>query len=131
VPKNVLNPNQLAMFMSAKEITQRYSPHDGDREETMRGEEDDYQVWRRKAAEAVTGNYLGEDHTDPAPIAQSIDREGVHEPVNILEDEHSVSTGKPVIADGHHRIGYSLYTKPDRYLPVRHFADQRSLWEYQ
>lgn len=118
------------MFMTPREIASQFSPHDADREDTMRGEEDDFQVWRRKAKEAVTGDYMESSNMDPVPLAPQLEAEGMKNPINLMHGERSLQTGRPMLGDGHHRLGYSLYTKPDSLVPVEHYEDEESMMDH-
>lgn len=110
---------QLPMFMSARQITTKYEPLVGDREPTMRGQESDEQVWRRKAVEM----------SKEPDFARALDANEVSAPIP-LTHEANYGGKKPMVAGGHHRIAYNLYRHPDRLLPVVHHEDtHQAFWE--
>jgi hypothetical protein len=119
---------QLPMFMSAREIMDRYQPLDGDRDavlgETDERLEDDGELYARKYDEA--------ENTYPdwdVSLKDSILQHGVKNPVSLQADDYHVgSQDKPEILGGHHRVAVMGEHKPDTLMPVEHFESQ---WQAQ
>jgi len=99
-----INPNQLKMFMSAREIaatfrqneTQMTKPSDVDRDV----------VAQQKLRTAGRNG-----------LAASIAKDGVKKPVDILHNEYGTK-----LINGHHRFSVSLDIAPDRMIPVMHHS---------
>lgn len=99
-----LNPNQLKMFMSAREIaattqqneTQMTKPSDVNRD-----------VVAQQKLRTARRNGL----------ADSIAEEGVKKPIDIIHNEYGTK-----LINGHHRFSVSLDIAPDRMIPVMHHS---------
>ena len=99
-----LQPMQLQMFMSAREIKSQYKtnpaePQDGESEEDM---------WYRKNYESWERN-----------ITPSVKKFGVKEPVRLADN-------RGLIADGYHRVAASEEVDADRLMPVIHHDTLRA-----
>jgi hypothetical protein len=116
---NNLNPDQLQMFMTGKEIKAQYDPNPGDykaldHDYTMdesgtvdgaSGVPNPDKLWARKSAEAEGNGLKG-----------VLLRDGVQDEVNVY---HPTSdTG--YIGNGHHRVAVMAAHGGDRLLPVLH-----------
>lgn len=101
--------------------------------------------WARKAHEAKTGTRAeiedmiesegGSDYLrstdygqellgmreDYKPIAESIDKEGVRDPVSLAKQGN-----EPEVLGGHHRVAHMYATNPDKLMPVYHTSDSWS-----
>ena len=111
-----MRPEQLKMFMSAREITDRFQPSDWDRdkirdpEHGMRPETDE-EVMYRKLTESKSYDF--------GNIHPSIAAEGVHTPVHLSHQFGEAqrrgagppSQGRPQIGEGHHRVAASMDTR--------------------
>lgn len=103
-PDQFGEPEQLRMFMSAREIHSGFAP--GDRRGEM-GPGADARIWARK---------LGEARDDG--LVASVRSAGVQKPVELLHSEQAV-------IDGHHRVAAAMNTNPDQLVPVIHHARER------
>lgn len=99
-----IQPKQLKMFMSAREIKSEYdtNPH-----EPQDGESVD-DMWYRKNYESWERN-----------ITPSVMKFGVQEPVRLAEN-------KGLIADGYHRVAASESVDRDQLMPVLHHDTVRA-----
>lgn len=98
------NPNQLKMFMTAREIMDEYEPIGGD----YIGGETTEELWERKADEAEANGLL-----------DSIKKFGVQVPVSL---DHE---GKEVMG-GHHRIAAQHRLNPDQFIPINYETNPRT-----
>lgn len=99
-----VNPNQLRLFMTPREIMSEYEPASGD---YMVGE-DTRDVWKRKEREArISG------------MTRSIREKGVQVPVSLHPDWNE-------IMGGHHRIAAAYSVDPDSVIPVTY---DESSWD--
>lgn len=98
MPRKKENPNQLKMFMTAREIISEYKPLEGD----YINEETADELWERKANESETNGLL-----------ESIRKHGVQIPVSL---DHA---DKEVLG-GHHRIAAQYRLNPDQFMPVNY-----------
>ena len=130
-----LRPEQLKMFMTAREIADRFQPSDWDRDKVRDPEhgmrpETDEEVMSRKLTESKSYDF--------GNIYPSIAAEGVHTPVHLSHQFGEVqrrgpgapSQGKPQIGEGHHRVAVSMDTDPDRLIPVMHHESMDALGNY-
>ena len=130
-----LQPEQLSMFMTAREISERYTPLSGDRR-TKYGKtsgmqnltptfESNENFWGRKYKEATRPN------KKRSAILSSVRAGGIEKPVHLLEGENTSTVwgqrlpeemrGPKMVGGGHHRIATELHEHPDeRYIPVVH-----------
>jgi hypothetical protein len=97
-----LQPQQLAMFMTPREILKDYSPGDA----SAYGSEG--AMWARTRARADE-----EDDVPHGSLTNNIRANGVTEPIELT---HSPRT----MADGHHRMSVARDVAPDRLVPVIH-----------
>jgi hypothetical protein len=102
-----LQPEQLKMFMSANEIMGSHKPNPADFEDDASDEEG----WERKSAEAMESG-----------VYESIEREGVRDPVNLYTKYPDKTTPKREqrIGNGHHRVAVMNDLDPDELMPVLH-----------
>lgn len=92
------NPNQLKLFMTAKEIVDEFEPIDGDYLEDETTDE----LWDRKALEAEDNGLM-----------DSIQEHGVQIPVSLHPwNQH--------ITGGHHRIAAQYKLNPHQFIPVNY-----------
>ena len=119
------DPEQLKMFMSAREVRASYQASDWDRMKTHpQGEpsrmETDDEVYDRKLVESRSKDW--------GYLHKSIAAEGVHRPVHL--SAQFGSQGKPEVGEGHHRVAAAMDIDPDRLMPVLHHEDMGSLANY-
>ena len=119
------DPEQLKMFMSAREIRAGYQGSDYDRQKTYpSGEpsrlETDDELFDRKTVESTTKDWDN--------LYGRIADEGVTHPVHL--SHQFGSQGKKQIGEGHHRIAASEHIDPDRLMPVLHHEDVRAVGDY-
>lgn len=129
----VVNPAQLKLFMSAREIDEQFQPPGEDYKVTMprpekmgayqRGEidrtelyagtrETTEQVWERKRNDWAV---MKEGKLVNEPIGSI---------VNPIPLTHSIgSEGKPKLGGGSHRVAVKLAQAPDELMPVLHYTD--------
>lgn len=93
-------PEQLRMFMSAREIHRDFTP--GDRVGGGYGPKADARIWNKKLQEAKD---VGLD--------TSVRQYGVQEPVDLVHSDRAV-------LDGHHRVAAAVHTGADQLVPVLH-----------
>lgn len=108
MPRKKENPNQLKMFMTAREIVGEYKPWEGD----YINDESAEDLWERKANESETNGLL-----------ESIREHGVQIPVSL---DHA---GKQVVG-GHHRIAAQHRLNPDQFIPVNYEDDVLAVRKY-
>jgi len=105
-----VNPQQLRMFMTAREL---YNTHSidvplhpearfGGHWKTMDA------MWKTKRKENRTNN-----------VPEAIAKHGVHMPVTLAHGDRDFG-GATVIEHGHHRIEAAYRHDPEMYLPVEH-----------
>lgn len=105
-----INPNQLRMFMTPREIAATVQQA----ETNIRKPEDlknDY-VAKSKLIRAKNNG-----------LADSIVKEGVKKPIDIMheyDDDWGDETTQ--LVNGHHRFSVSLDVAPDKYIPVQHHS---------
>jgi hypothetical protein len=95
---------QLAMFMTPKQIKSKYDVYHGEYEE---GEQSAKQLYSRKRKESK--------HTN---LFRSVQERGVQEPVEL-------SLGDRTVLDGHHRIAAA---KSKSLIPVTHLEPHEVRW---
>lgn len=130
---------QLPMFMSANEIKADYQPLPGDKKmkrkpgssgwgsESYTYEQDDA-LYARKANEA---KHRGKGIRSGGPsLHQSIEQQGVQTPVHLGTETpnkkywfDSMSSDKPPVLGGHHRVAVMGEVAPDKLIPVMHHKD--------
>jgi len=103
---------QLPMFMTAKEIKSKYSPHPDDYlhpDDNADKEETDRELWDRKLRQSSLKNkkFLTEGKTLRAHIRDH----GVQKPVTLDPDTKTVM-------GGHHRIAVAAKEWPKDFIPV-------------
>lgn len=113
---NHLNPKQLRLFISARELREQFDPNWGDFE----GEETEpEQVWDRKlSASKETGLY------------DDIQDIGVRIPVTITGNPDG-SGFNPEVMGGHHRIAAAYDINPDMEIPVNYDDNVSSAWDVE
>jgi hypothetical protein len=92
------NPNQLKLFMTAREIVKDFEPIDGD----YLPDESTDELWERKADEAEQNGLM-----------DSIKETGVQIPVSLHPRDQYV-------VGGHHRIAAQHRLNPDQFIPVNY-----------
>lgn len=100
-----LNPAQLKMFMTPREIATEYPQ----KETFVRSPED------------IKGDPRAQTKIERAKLnglADSIAKEGVKKPIDIMHD--SMNPESQMVVNGHHRFSVALDTAPDRLIPVTH-----------
>ncbi|NBR26419.1 MAG: hypothetical protein EBU08_22100 [Micrococcales bacterium] len=102
--ENNLSHEQLAMYMTPKEIKSKYSVYSGEYDDHELGDEE---VWNRKRKESKRDG-----------LYESVRKHGVEEPVQL-------SLGDKTVADGHHRIAAA---KPKQLIPVTHLEPEEVWW---
>lgn len=110
-----VNPNQLRLFMSARELREQFDPNWGDFE----GEETAKDVWDRKL-KVSKENGLYDDIKDI----------GVRIPVTITGNPDD-SGFNPEVMGGHHRIAAAYDINPDMEIPVNYDNSTRSAWDVE
>jgi hypothetical protein len=116
---NNLSHEQLAMFMTPREINSRYRPNPYDFDEH---EEIPAEVMHRKLHESKKMTTDGDHSRLPDTrfvkdsLYTSIKREGVKQPVELNPHLND-------IIDGHHRIAAAMHHAPDDYIPVTYGRD--------
>lgn len=118
------NPEQLSMFMSAREIKAGYKINHHERGQVARERpgggtgmwiETDDQTWGRKLAESKRPGGWN-DHEEGKPsVHQSVGAEGVRMPVHL-----ATSSTERQIGNGYHRVAAAADHDPDRLMPVLH-----------
>ena len=129
-----LNPQQLQLFMPAKEIVEKYRVRPdlhGTGDAIRFGhtkDESTEQLWERKLAESHEwdtpegmdfdeGYEHPDGHTYAMPtIHQSVEKFGIRNPIALRESESGLG---PVIWNGLHRLATAMDTNPDMEVPVR------------
>jgi len=99
-----LSHEQLAMFMTPRQIKSKYDVYHGEYEE---GETNPKQLYSRKRKDA---KYSG--------LYQSVQKHGVEQPVEL-------SLGDRTVLDGHHRIASA---KSKSLIPVTHLEPNEVSW---
>ena len=92
------NPNQLKLFMTARELVENHEPLDGD----FLPDETNAELWDRKASESEENGLM-----------DSIREKGVQIPISI----HPTSG---VIVGGHHRIASQYKLNPDQFIAINY-----------
>jgi uncharacterized protein (DUF1015 family) len=103
-----LNPKQLKLFMTARELMDMPAG-------------DDLEEWRPMSQnEDLYHEKLGESMDNS--LYKSIKSKGVQEPVNI--EFFSRQHDDTVISDGHHRIAAAHSINPDMIIPIEYGDDK-------
>lgn len=119
---NHLNPKQLKLFMTARELMDMPAG-------------DDLEEWRPMSQNEDLRNEKLEESKDPVSYAKmydnlnlhdSIKEHGVQNPVNI--EFFSRENDDTVIADGHHRIASAFDINPDMFIPIEYGDDSKYLY---
>lgn len=118
-----LNPNQLCLFMQARELMDVPTPEWGDGNDDYRTMRQDVDLYHGKLEESKHGyehdtfRNLKYDSKvrGKRNLYESIQREGVKSPVTL-----SHSGGLTSIDDGHHRIAAANDIDPEMYISVRY-----------
>ena len=116
VTRRAVNPDQLKMFMTPREVVQSVGVFNdmGETKPTMRSIQTHDEMSYKNAENHVTG------------LHDSIAREGVKKPINIVHGaihenpDGSLDTAPTRLANGHHRIISQAQLDPDRLMPVLH-----------
>lgn len=117
--KKAINPQQLSMFMTPRELMAHFKPNPGDVDAhdidmydeagNARPDEDiDEEFWDIKHDENLVSG-----------LAEDVEAIGVRTPVTV---QYSRLQG-PVIRGGHHRIAAALQANPDMLIPVNYAED--------
>lgn len=119
-----VNPDQLKLFMTARELREQYWPNFEDIQHADRhvgtGSDDDVvnSVWDRKLKESKESG-LYEDIKDL----------GVRIPVTVEDNPWPGAPSKPQVYGGHHRIAAAYDINPDMLIPVNYDEDIEDAWE--
>lgn len=109
---NHLNPKQLKLFMTARELMHMPAG-------------DDLEEWRPMAEnENLFREKLGESISDS--LFQSIKEEGVKEPVTL--EFFNRDTDDTIISDGHHRVASAFTVNPNMIIPIEYGDDSKYLY---
>lgn len=124
-----VQPEQLKMFMSPREIMGSYDVNFHEREQATHADgslvrptrmETDDEMYARKLAESKTPGGWN-NHKPGAPsIHESVGQEGVRMPVHLATGERWHQVG-----NGYHRIAAQADHDPDRLMPVMHHENLR------
>jgi hypothetical protein len=109
---NHLNPKQLKLFMTARELMEMPAGDDTEQWSPMAQNED---LYHEKLGESMD-----------AHLHESIKYKGVQEPVNI--EFFSRQHDDTVISDGHHRIAAAHSINPDMIIPIEYGDDSKYLY---
>lgn len=124
---HVINPDQLQMFMTPREMVGGAVTHAND-------------IWGPRGPAPLNDEMItkhsrwkekrdrNERHTG---LAKSVAAEGVHEPLQIYHDTPAGNAARGfgrdekrgMLRNGHHRFLAQYLSDPDRYMPVEHRAD--------
>jgi hypothetical protein len=121
-----LQPQQLSMFMSARDIASSYSSPFYERKKVRpKGEpsrlENDDEIMDRKLSESKKRDW-GNLHS-------KLRKQGVQTPIDLTTEPDPVS-GRPGIAEGNHRVAAMLDIDPDRLNPVLHHRTTGDVGNY-
>lgn len=129
-----LQPHQLKMFMSAREVVNNYELLDriGPSGEPRRaGGVLGWSASGRTPA-VVDSHPMTKDDLLRAKLKESsprwnraVQRDGVHEPIEIAHDSTLRFFSQPHtgVSNGHHRLAAIMADNPDRLVPVEHIDD--------
>ena len=112
------NPDQLRMFVPAREIVEQWGYAD------QRIGESREAVMADKVSESkIGGPHITHGHTKPDFASEthyeSIQREGVKEPVSAYKHKDVGDGVRPgLLGEGHHRVAASYDIDPSREIPV-------------
>lgn len=120
--KHHLNPKQLKLFMTARELMDMPAGDDLEEWRPMSQNED---LFYEKLDESSDPNDYAKVY-DNNNLRDSIKKHGVQEPVNIefFSREHDDT----VISDGHHRIASAFSINPDMIIPIEYGDDSKYLY---
>lgn len=120
-----LQPQQLRMFMTAREIRSSYQASDWDRQTNL-----DVRPTRPETDDEVFDRKLDDVQHDPdwGGLSSSIDQHGVQSPVHLAMQ--TGRNGMPQVGEGHHRVAYESHAHPDRLMPVMHHLSMTQLGSY-
>jgi len=113
--RKAINPDQLRLFMTARELREQFDPNWGD----FHNDEDSEKVWARKL-NASKKNGLYDDVKDI----------GVRVPVTITDNPDD-SDYKPEVKGGHHRIAAAYEINPDMEIPVNYADSIEEAWDVE
>lgn len=130
-----LHPEQLKMFMSTREIVERYDLLDRFNEQGAPRHSGGTLGWSASGrTPAVVGSHpmtnldvLRTKLDEYSPRwNREVQKTGVHTPIEIAHDSHlgffpRVKTG---VSNGHHRLAAMWAHDPDALVPVEHINDQ-------
>lgn len=106
--KHHLNPKQLKLFMTARELMDMPA---GDDLEEWRPMSQNKDLFYEKLGESMDSD-----------LSESIKKEGVKEPVTL--EFFSRKHHDTVISDGHHRIASAFSANPDMIIPIEYGDDK-------
>ena len=116
-----LNPNQLRLFMQARELMDTQTREwQWERNMTPRTMREDLGLYIGKLRETQAGSEhdaFTSKKRGKRSMYQSIKAEGVKSPVLLGYD---MKTDQSTIRDGHHRIAAANDVDPEMYVPVRY-----------
>ena len=122
-----LSSQQLAMFMTAKEIKE------GVNASFDRGGRNLDELWSNKLRESKSGairnaRYVPTRKRKGNTLYESIQEHGVREPVELMHRKHPIERNHPGedippgmhLAEGHHRVAAAYDIDPNMLIPVIH-----------
>lgn len=126
--KDYLNGEQLGMFMPAGDLAQHES-NDAYRTTGIRRPFVDTDMYDSKLYQLDDPNYYAGRKwfasEDYETLGAELNDLRIEHPVLLLHPSEN-KKGRPVIADGHHRIAWANWTDPDMEVPVEHETNIRS-----
>jgi hypothetical protein len=117
-----LNPNQLKMFMTPREIG-GYVTDYGDFGTNPGGLP--HEAFRRLNDERALEK---DTNAGRSGLSASIAREGVKKPIDIGHGTSDAYEGKTILWNGHHRLQEQSIADPDRLMPVVHTTPFEHQW---
>jgi hypothetical protein len=111
-----LNPNQMRLFMQAKELMDTMSGHvatGSDKYAPMSQAPGLYKSKLHESKEGSAASTLFSKKRGKDSLYQSIQKEGVRTPIRLRMHQ-----GTEQINDGHHRVAAANDINPEMYLPV-------------
>lgn len=117
-----VQPQQLAMFMSSKEILATHTSAEVLPVNGGSVQRQTKHLWDRKLAESKMNKH---EAYGPVSRYDSIKQEGVKTPIDLVHhyEERLMSSGTNKIVEGHHRIASQNDQDPDKLMPVLHHED--------
>lgn len=117
--KRHINPSQLKMFMTPKELMEHFQPNPGDIDHHDIEMYDD--GGNARSDEDINSEFwdIKRDENDLSGLTEDVAAIGVRTPVTV--QYHKLHG--PVIRGGHHRIAAAMEVNPDMLIPVNYAED--------